>query len=130
MADCAFPLCTRIAQKNGLCIGHGIYEGEFPVAIIKELIEKPKGIAKVSEKRKVQNRVLAKQVKQIKKDKPVCSIKSPACNGKTVTINHIQKRSPKNLTDPDNQEASCAPCNQYIEDHPAWAKKHGHHKVR
>jgi 5-methylcytosine-specific restriction endonuclease McrA len=127
MNYCPFPGCSRIADKSGMCIGHRIYKDSFPVAIIKEQI---KGIAKVSDKRKELNKELAKVVKQLLKDYPECQIKSPSCTIKSVTANHIQKRSPKNLTDRNNLEACCAECNSYVEHFPLWAKENGHHKMR
>ena len=129
MSDCNFPLCTRIAQKNGLCIGHRIYQNEFPSAIIKEEMKqqtKKAPIKNVSDKRKVLNVELAKIVKRIKKDRPVCEMKVPGvCSGKTVTAHHSKGKVGALLLDEKYLIASCSPCNLWEVAHPKEAKEMG-----
>ena len=133
---CAFPNCNRIAQKNSLlCIGHRIYENEFPAAIIKEEIKQvKKPIKKVSDKRTVLNRELAKIVKEVKNERPVCELKvSGICSHKTVTVHHTKGRIGELLLNKKYMKASCSPCNLWVESHTAEAKEMGlivsRHKV-
>ncbi len=84
-----------------------------------------KPIPKVSAKRKEENKVYKKQVKEaIKKDNR-CKVKSPACTGKAQGLHHLQKRSPGNLTKEENQLPACNACNLYIEENSEWAKNNG-----
>ena len=85
----------------------------------------PKPIAKVSEKRKKENKVYKKQVKAAAKKDDRCKVKSPVCTGKAQGLHHIQKRSPANLTDVNNQLPACNACNLYIEENSEWAKNNG-----
>lgn len=131
---CAFPLCNRVAQKNGLCIGHARYANEFPAAIIKEEMkakEKPYKIPKVSVKRKPLNRELAKIVARIKKERPECEMKVPGvCTGKTVTAHHPKGKIGELLLDESQLIASCSPCNLWEVSHPKEAKAMGISKSR
>lgn len=126
---CAFPLCSRIAQKNGLCLNHRIYANEFPTAIIKEEMkakEKPKPINKVSEKRKIQNRELAKIVARIKKERPECEMKVPGvCSKVTTTVHHSKGRIGDLLLNPKYLIASCSECNLWEVNNPKEAKAIG-----
>jgi hypothetical protein len=88
--------------------------------------KKPKPIAKMSAKRKVENKALAAIVKELMTICPDCQIKSPVCTGKAQGSDHTQKRSPKNLLNKKNIKLACNPCNLYKEEHPEWAKKNGH----
>ncbi len=109
--------------KSGYCFKHEAIHG-----ITHTGHKKP--IKKVAEKRKKVNSNLAKIVKGLKATVKVCEIKSPVCIGLVQTANHIQKRLPNNIDDPDNLEACCYPCNKYVEDFPNWAKENGHHKIK
>lgn len=109
------PLCCYPPLQSGYCFRHEPR---------KEKVKKR--INPVGEKRKKDNVKLAAIVKEMKESGVECRIKSPECTRLVVTANHIQKRSPKNLVDINNLEACCAECNSYIENHPEWAKEHGH----
>jgi len=109
--------------KSGYCFKHESIHG------IKHTGNK-KPINKVAEKRKAVNRNLAKIVAEMKKNIEICSIKSPVCNGLVQTANHIQKRLPNNIDDPNNLEPCCYPCNGFVENFPDWARENGHNKIR
>ena len=110
--------CPNVPGVSGFCCKHGS----------KVKVTKP--ISRVSDKRKIVNRNLGKIIKELKATVEICTIKSPVCNGLVQTGNHIQKRLPNNIDDPDNIEACCYPCNKYVEDFPNWAKENGHHKIK
>lgn len=84
----------------------------------------------MSKKMQVAKKVYREVVKEMLSKNDRCEIKSPDCTGKAQGLNHKQKRSMKNLTQKDNLERACNACNLYVETHPAWAKKHGHHVSR
>lgn len=55
-----------------------------------------------------------------------CQVRSPVCTGEAGCMHEVEKRSHQgSVTDPENLELSCTPCNGYIEDHPDWAIQHG-----
>jgi len=86
----------------------------------------PYKMPKKSDKRKQDDKQYKKIIKaQVKKDNR-CKVKSPECTGEMEGMNHIQKRSPNNLLEKENLTPSCNACNRYIEEHPQWAKNHGH----
>lgn len=87
--------------------------------------KQPKPIAKVSEKRKQEDKVYKKQVKAAVKKDPRCKVKSPVCTGKMQGLHHKQKRSPGNLTKEENQLPACNACNLYIEENSEWARNNG-----
>lgn len=88
-------------------------------------VKEKKPIAKMSAKRKEENKTYKKQVKaQAKKDNR-CKVKSPDCTGKMQGFHHAQKRSPGNLLKEDNQIPCCNACNLYLELHTDWAKANG-----
>jgi len=89
---------------------------------------KPPGkpIARESKKRAKINMEYALINKVKLANDALCVVRSPVCTIFAQGQNHIQKRSPKNLTEPDNLENCCNMCNQYLEQYPGWAKKNGH----
>lgn len=116
---CQFPLCKFPEERGGFCLHHAKhFAGAKP-----EVSKKP--IKKVSDKRKEENKTYKKQVKSAVKKDPRCKIKSPVCTGKAQGLHHLQKRSPKNLTNPKNQVSACNACNLYIEENPIWARNNG-----
>lgn len=120
MSDtCQFPLCKSHAVRDGYCVSHAVHFAS------KKTYSYPAPIAKQSEKRKVEQRVYVKIVKEkISKDDR-CKIKSPVCTGKAQGMNHKQKRSPKNFLVEKNLDRCCNACNTYIEQHPKWAAANG-----
>lgn len=92
----------------------------------QKIIEKPKPIAKESKKRKEENKAYKKIVKGMIAEDPVCELKSPVCTGKAQGADHLQKRSPSNLTKRNNLKRACNACNGYKENNPKWAKANGH----
>lgn len=83
-------------------------------------------IKKESEKRAKLNREYRKKVKKLAEIDTNCEVRSPECTGQMQGLNHLQKRSVKNLTEDWNTERSCNACNSYCERFPKWAKENGH----
>ena len=83
-------------------------------------------IAKVSEKRKLENKEYRKIVKGFAKIDIRCKVKSPVCTGEMQGMNHKQKRSPANLLVEANLTPCCNACNQFLEEHTDWARNNGH----
>ena len=84
------------------------------------------GLEKTPDKRKEVKKEYKKIVKATAKIDDRCKVKSPVCTGTMQGLNHIQKRSPKNMIQPENLTASCNACNQFLENNLAWAKSNGH----
>lgn len=90
--------------------------------------KKPKeAIAKRGEKMKDEMKEYKKEVKEYlaKEENEICLIQSPVCTKKAVCVNHKRRRG-KNLRNQKDWEPSCAPCNNWIESHTAWAVENGH----
>lgn len=85
-----------------------------------------KPIAKMSAKRKEVQKEYVKIVKKAAKKDHRCKVKSPDCTGKMQGMNHIQKKSPANITIEKNLTPSCNACNLYIELNTDWARNNGH----
>lgn len=109
------PLCCYPPLQSGYC---WLHEPR------KEKVKKR--IPKVAKKRERVNRVYRKQVTDTLQKQPLCVIKSPVCTIWAQGLNHLQKRSPSNITKEENQEPACNACNSYVENFPEWAKEHGH----
>ena len=120
MEKCKWPVeCNRKVEKNGYCFLHAV---NFSWV---ELTPKKKSIQKFSKKRKVENRVYKKMVdKKISLD-PRCKINSPVCTGLAQGADHLQKRSPKNISKESNLVMACNACNEYKESNPVWARNNG-----
>jgi hypothetical protein len=87
---CDFPLCTYPAGHDGYCIHHSKHFG------VKEVKVK-KGIAKMSAKRIRVHAAYIKMVADMMKVSDRCELRSPVCTGKAQGLDHVQKRSEKNL---------------------------------
>ena len=125
---CGFPGCKRVAEKNGYCVGHRIYAGDkipdnAPMALKRQV----KPVAKRGEKLRDEMKLYKKEVKAYlaQPEHQHCKIQAPGCRGAAVAVNHLKRRG-KNLRIQKYWEACCAPCNTYIEEHPAWAYENGH----
>ena len=117
---CTWYNCTRIIDRDKYCFHHKQYSGT--PAPKKEV----KAIPKVSEKRKVIDKEYKKIKTEMLKKDDRCKIKSPVCTGKAESLNHTQKRSPKNLIELGNLKGCCISCNGYLESHDDWARQNGH----
>lgn len=117
---CKEPGCPNVPGANGYCVKH-------PSKPAKE----KKHIKKVSDKRTVLNRELAKIVAKIKKQRPTCEMRVPGiCTGKTQTAHHSQGKIADLLLDETKMIASCFACNLWEVAHPAEAKAMGISKSR
>lgn len=91
---------------------------------------KKKPIAKKSAKRKELDKQYAKVSKPMWEGKP-CGINSPVCSGWSQGWNHAAgKENADKLLDMENGQPSCNACNNYCEDHHAWAVKNGFRNKR
>lgn len=89
--------------------------------------KKPEPPAKRSEKMKEEMKLYKPQVKEYlaRPENEYCKIKSPVCTGKATCVNH-KKRRGSNLRNEKFFQASCAPCNNYLESNTQWAMDNGH----
>lgn len=69
-----------------------------------------------------------KAAKELKATGGSCQIKSPVCVGGPIHPHHPYGRIGKNMV--RELIPSCNPCNQYIEDHPEWARARGFKKSK
>lgn len=123
--ECEWPPCrSERIYRDGYCYDHWRHTGG------KEVPKKKEPIKKISDKRKPLEREYKKLVKAMLDEDNRCEVKSPVCTGIAQGLNHKEKRSDRNLTDPDNLERSCNACNQYVELNKEWALKNGHLKLK
>ena len=128
MAECcSFPTCSRIAEKNGMCISHAKWYGTTsPVKAA------PKAIPKRSEKMKG----VLKEVKKLytiflaKPDNQLCQIKAKGCTIKATVVHHVRGREGKQLSNTKDWMAVCPHCNGYVEANDGWARDRGFKKSK
>lgn len=97
---------------------------------VKPIKKPPVKIKQVSKKRAILNREYAKVSRPIWKDQP-CSIHSSVCIGMAQGIHHPWgKDTPERLLDTNNMMPACNPCNGWVEQHDAEARKLGLKKSR
>lgn len=119
MSDsCSFPNCSRHPQSNGYCVGHQAFASFKQVKV-------PKGLNKVADKRKEEDKEYKKIVAQMASTGKKCEIKSPVCTKVMEGLHHMKKRG-KHYLDRKFLKRSCNPCNRYLEEHPDWAMENGH----
>ncbi|WP_153799047.1 hypothetical protein [Foetidibacter luteolus] len=89
---------------------------------------KPYKIRRYSLKRsKVNKTEYSPKAKQYIIDNPLCNIQSPVCTYFSQCVNHRKgKQSIELLLDETYWEPSCIACNNWIEEHDAWARERGH----
>jgi hypothetical protein len=87
--------------------------------------KKPVKLPIKSVKRIAEDKLYKKIVREMLALEPGCRIKSPVCTGKAQGLDHLQKRSPKNLLNRSNLIPACNACQQYKEEHPQWSKRNG-----
>ena len=112
-------LLHRLSLKNGT-------KAPEPPKEKKSIPKAKAPIKKEAPKRAKLNRQYRKEVKKAAEESNLCEVNSPECTGIMEGMNHIQKRSAKNLLVKKNLTRSCNACNGYIERHPQWAKDNGH----
>lgn len=103
---CSFPLCARIAERNGFCFLHAAYYGGPKPE--KEKTAIPKESKKRKEEKKAYKKIV---VDKIKTSGGLCVLKGPTCSKIAQGGDHKQNRSPKNYADPDNIVPACNNCN-------------------
>ena len=114
--QCQFPLCRQNEYKNGLCINHHRVYGTNPVE------EKKTEIAKKSKTQKELDKEYHEVLAEMRKTSDRCDIEiKGVCTGLMEGGHHIQKRTRKNMCDPENILRSCNACNSWIETHPIEA---------
>lgn len=124
MPECKFPGCPRNSDGSSTyCVFHKKHYSN--VAEVK--IKKPP--PKETNDMKAVKRDLKKLYPIYLAKNPLCNIKSPVCTGKATCVNHTEGRG-GNTLEITTWEASCVPCNQYIEENHEWARQRGHKKQR
>lgn len=93
-------------------------------------IKKKKGyrMPKISEKRKAQNAVYKPVSEEMRKNFPMCAIKSPVCTKFTEGVHHTEGRVGSDFLDESKMIPSCNACNRFVEDNSKWAKENGFKK--
>jgi hypothetical protein len=66
-----------------------------------------------------------KKSKDFRESNPICQIKSPVCTGQTNGVHHKAGKIGDLLNDEKYWMAACNPCNGWIEDNDAEARKLG-----
>jgi hypothetical protein len=118
---CEFPGCKSHPQKNGYCIGHRIY------ASTQVEKEKPKQIAKRSEKMKETMKSLKKEyaLYLAQPENKYCQLKMHGCTKVATAVHHTKGREGANLTDQNTWMPSCSHCNLMTEEKDAEAREKG-----
>ena len=117
---CQFPLCKRISNHDGYCFHHKMYSS-------KPVVKKAqKGIAKVSEKRKAEQKEYVKIVAEMLAENPDCAIKETGCQTIASGLHHQRKRTPATFLDKRFLIRACSNCNLWVELHPLEAIAKGH----
>lgn len=115
MSICQWPTCRYETPEGKIyCFLHG---RNAP----KEAKPGPKPIAKKSDKRKVEDKELAKITKQMLEESDKCEMNLPRCTAKAIELHHMKKRSPATITDKRYLKRSCLSCNSYAEQFPLQA---------
>ena len=111
---CDFPLCPYPSLSTSIYCFH--HNRKFGTPIPK--MKAAKRIAPLSKKRvKMQREEYVPMVKQMLSEDPTCHVKkSPQCNNLASGLQHLVKRSAKNLCDPKNVIRCCTPCQNWIEE--------------
>lgn len=119
---CLFPGCSRHPEKNGYCIGHRIYASTHVEK------EKPKPIAKRSEKMKETMKSLKKEyaLYLANPENKFCQLKMDAgCTKVASVVHHTEGREGANLTDQSKWMPSCSHCNIQAEAKDGEARDKG-----
>lgn len=117
--ECNFPLCTRKAEANGLCIFHRHHSDSVEIKLSKP-------IPKESEKEKALKKPRKQRYKEFLARHPFCMAKfSKQCAGVASVIHHLKGRSPKVVDDDKLWLACCPICNGEIEARHLDAEKQG-----
>jgi hypothetical protein len=117
---CKFPLCQRLSEKNGYCVGHRIYADASATSEVK-----PKPIKKVSDKMKEALKELAKIKKRKLKEQPNCQLGMPGCTKSATTLHHVRGRVGKQLLKEEDLLPSCYSCNGQVEEKDGEARDKG-----
>ena len=125
MADiCAFPLCKRVAEKNGFCIGHRSFAG------VDLTDPKPVAMPAKSSKRKIDEKEYRKLGKAFLKKHPLCAAKFTGCTKQATQIHHKRGRVGGNYLNEKTWLPVCGNCHQKIELTPADSKEKGLSETR
>lgn len=86
-------------------------------------------LPKKSTTRKSEDKIYHELRPAFLKAHPVCEIKSPECTGVTTCVHHTRGRGIYLLAQ-NTWMGSCRRCNNYVEDHDAWAREKGFKKSK
>lgn len=122
---CSWSICnSERIYRDGYCYDHWRLTGG------KDVPKKKEPIKKISDKRKPLQKEYKKLVREMLGTNNKCEVKSPVCSGIAQGLNHKEKRSERNLTNPNNVERCCNACNLFIETNIDWALENGHLKLK
>jgi len=94
-------------------------------------VKKPVNIKPLSDKRQKMQVEYRKIVKEMLSENKMCEMKIPGvCTGAAEGLDHIQKRTSKNLLERTNLRRACNACNLSKENHPKLADQLGLTKSR
>src|SRR2546430_1678255 len=83
-------------------------------------------IARVSQKQRQKIELRARIRKdKVKKLGRGCQIQSPVCRKWEQGLHHLKKKSQGGHDSDANTLLCCRRCNNFIENHPVWAREHG-----
>lgn len=85
--------------------------------------EKPKSIAPVSKKRKLEMDEYSKRRELFLIANPHCQGKLVGCTGKATDVHHTQGRVGENYLNMSKWKALCRNCHRWVEEHPEEAKE-------
>lgn len=136
---CAFPGCCRAADRGGklYCVFHREYSG-FETESGESLPEQ-KTAAKSKKLPPVRSKGMKAKMPGYKKkvkeflDKPehrYCQLQLHGCGGLAVTVHHVKGRVGEQLMNEKDWMASCAQCNNWVEENDGDARELGLKKSR
>jgi hypothetical protein len=123
---CTFPLCPRIAERNGLCFLHAKWYGSV----------KPQKEVKAIPKRSEKMQDAIKEVKELyaiflaKPENQSCIIGAKGCTIKATVVHHSRGREGKQLSNVKDWMPACPSCNGYVEANDGWARRNGFKKAK
>ena len=85
--------------------------------------EKPKSIAPVSKKRKLEMDEYSKRRELFLIANPLCQAKLVGCTGKATDVHHTEGRVGENYLNMSKWKALCRSCHRWVEENPAEAKE-------
>lgn len=119
----------ELGEISSIDVDHLISWLDRAARVEKINSKRPSKIKPYSDKRQKLNVVYATARKAFLNEKKVCEIRSPECTNKATCVHHVRGRGKYFLT-MAYWKASCIACNNYVEQHDAWARENGFKESR